>query len=77
MAFAKRARAQLACGDLDLDEERATPALTVDTYADAWLVTAGAMLKASSLRFYTANLARHVGPLLGSRPITSAPTAGS
>ncbi|MEN3336618.1 MAG: hypothetical protein V7647_294 [Acidobacteriota bacterium] len=71
LSVAKRIRERLACGDLQLDEPKAAVVETVNTYADAWLRSVTATLKASTVRFYTDNLRRHVRPLLGERPITS------
>jgi integrase len=72
MAVAKRLRESLACGDFHLEEEQTpAPVETVDGYADAWLRSIAGTLKASTVRFYTDNLSRHVRPLLGIRPIAS------
>ncbi len=71
-AFAKRVRESLASGDLHLEEEKTpAPVETVNTYADGWLRSLAGTLKASTIRFYTDNLARHVRPLLGVRPLAS------
>ncbi len=72
LSVAKRIRERLVCGDLRLDREEAqAPVETVDTYADEWLRAVTATLKASTVRFYTGNLTRHVRPLLGARAIAS------
>src|SRR5687768_11187490 len=69
---AKRIREQLAVGDLHLKEDAVeVPVDTLNAYADGWLTGVASTLKASTVRFYTANLARHVRPSLGLRPITS------
>lgn len=65
---AQRIREQLAAGDL-----RLTPAAAQETfgaYACAWLKSLEGNLKASTIRFYRENLARHVLRLLGHRSLT-------
>ena len=70
MRVAAIARERLACGDLHLGGPEGVVE-TVNAYADAWLRSVNATLKASTVRFYTDNLRRHVRPLLGARPIAS------
>jgi integrase len=42
---------------------------TLETYALAWIATLTGNLKASTIRFYTDHLQRHIIPILGSRLI--------
>jgi hypothetical protein len=78
LCVARRIRERLASDDLHLDgREPPGRVETVDTYADGWLRSTPATLKASTVRFYTDNLIRHVRPLLGARPVTSLTRADS
>jgi integrase len=72
LRVAKRIREQLALGEFHLkDHPVQAPIQTLNAYADSWLSGVASTLKASTLRFYAANLTRHVRPSLGLRPITS------
>jgi len=69
--IARQVRERLAARDLNLERQPPVPVETLKTYATGWLKSVSATLKASTVRFYTANLHRHVLPLLGSRPVAS------
>lgn len=69
LTVARRIREQLAAGDLHLSPARGEESL--ETYARAWLGTLAGNLKASTIRFYDANLRQYVLPLLGARPLTA------
>ncbi len=71
LGIAKQLRRHLAEGDLNLETKPAQRVETLNTYANTWLTTVTGTLKASTLRFYQANLDRYVRPLLGTRPIES------
>lgn len=69
LRVAKAIREKLARGQFGL--EAAAEHVTLDTYARAWVTALTGNLKASTIRFYTENLDRHVLPLLGSRSVHS------
>ncbi len=66
---AKRIRERLLLGDLSLLTSE--PAETLERYGTRWLEQGEGNRKASTHRFYRFNLARHIVPVLGARPITA------
>jgi integrase len=66
--LAQQIRLALAAGDIGLTQPTQT---TLRSYAKDGLRGLHANLKASTVRFYTENLERHVLPLLGDRPVAS------
>ncbi len=66
---AQQIRQALAAGDLRVVQP--TAEATLRAYAEQWVRGLNANLKASTVRFYTDNLTRHVLPLLGGRPLSS------
>jgi integrase len=68
-AVARRIRERLALGDLSLLSSE--PAPTFDKYAENWLSTGEASRKASTHRFYAFNLAVHINPILGAKPVAA------
>ena len=69
VCVAKSIREKLVRGEFGL--ETATEDETIETYARRWLSAISGNLKASTIRFYSENLDRHVFPLFGSRPVRS------
>jgi integrase len=67
--LAQRIRERLAAGDLQLKPAQQDE--TFEVYARGWLVGLTGNLKASTIKFYTDNLQRHVLPTLGPRLIRS------
>jgi integrase len=69
LRVARAIRERLARGDLLL--EQLAEDETLDAYVREWLKAIDGSLKASTVRFYTENLERHVLPLLGGKPVRS------
>lgn len=66
--LAKTLRERLARADLQF---ATTDTATLRAYAESWLNTAEANLKASPVTFYRGCLEQHILPALGSRPVSS------
>ena len=66
---ARAIRKRLLLGDLGTDG--VTPEQTLEAYTRAWLESAKATLKASTLTFYGGALKNHVLPFLGRRQVSS------
>jgi Phage integrase, N-terminal SAM-like domain len=60
---------RLAEGDLGVFETDATPQVTVESYAEGWLASAGKTLKANTARFYEMNLRLYITPVIGKMPL--------
>lgn len=65
---ARTIRDQLARGDLHLGPSADE---SLETYSRQWLKGLSGNLKASTVRFYSDNLERHIVPLIGRRAIGS------
>jgi Phage integrase, N-terminal SAM-like domain len=66
---AKTVELRLAEGDLGVFETDATPQVTVESYAEGWLASAGKTLKANTARFYEMNLRLSITPVIGKMPL--------
>ena len=68
LQVAQRVRERLALGDFTL---LGTDTESLTTYATRWLTDGEKARKASTHRFYSVNLTRHILPIIGDQPIGS------
>jgi integrase len=67
--IAQKIRERLVAGDFQI--RASSPPQTLEIYAHAWLANLQGNLKASTVRFYTENLERHILPILGTHGVNT------